>query len=43
MKDQVAGILLLLIGIFLGVFLTAMFPNELYAPFAAMSHEPHGQ
>jgi len=43
MKDQMQAVLLLLIGICLGVFLSAMFPNELHAPFAGMSDEPRGR
>jgi len=43
MKDPIQAVLLLLIGIFLGVFLAAMFPAELHAPFATMSTEPHGR
>ena len=40
MRDTFQDLLLLLIGIFLGVFLAAVYPRELHAPFAAMSQEP---
>ncbi len=43
MKDPIQGLLLFLIGIFVGVYLAAMFPRELHAPFATLSLEPAGR
>lgn len=39
MRNPIQAVLLLLIGIFIGVYLSAMFPNELHAPFVALSAE----
>ena len=39
MNDTVQNWLFLLIGILLGLFLSAMFPDELHAPLAAISRE----
>ena len=39
MKDPIQGVLLFFIGIFVGVYLAAIFPNELHAPFASLSQD----